>query len=83
MTSLIRRVEDLVVENREIQRKAKTDWVSRCKVSGGHFGGSFVGFQGFVGRGLALIAKSKFGEVAVIVAFPRWKLVLCTCVWEA
>lgn len=70
MASLIRRVEDLVVEDREIQCETETDRMSWCKVSGSNFGGSFVGLQRLVGGDLALVAKCKLGEITVIVTLP-------------
>ena len=45
MAGLIGRVEDLVVENREIQCKTKTNWMSRSKIRSSNLGSSFVGFQ--------------------------------------
>ena len=74
MTGLIGRIENLVVEDREVEGKTKTDRVRRSKVGLGNFGGSLVGLERFIGRGLALIANSKLGEVAVVVAFPVRKL---------
>ena len=44
VASLIRRVEDLVVEDGEVQRETKTDWVSWREISAGNFGGVLVGF---------------------------------------
>ncbi len=45
MASLIRGVQDLVVEDGEIQGETETDGVGGCKVGGGNLGGSFVGLQ--------------------------------------
>jgi len=42
MTSLIRRVQDFVVEDREVQGKTETDWVSWGKVGLGDFGSVLV-----------------------------------------
>jgi hypothetical protein len=74
VTGTIRRVEDFVVEHGKVEGKTKTDRVRRSKVGLGNFGGSLVGLERFIGRGLALIANSKLGEVAVVVAFPVRKL---------
>ena len=67
---MIRRVEDLVVEDGEVERETKTDWVSRGEISAGNFGGVLVGFEGLVGRDLTLLAHGKLGQVAVVVSFP-------------
>ena len=45
MAGLIGRVEDLVVENREIQCKTKTNRMSGSKIRSSNLGSSFVGFQ--------------------------------------
>lgn len=45
MAGLIGRVQDLVVEDREVQSETKTDRMSWCKVGSGNLGGSFVGLQ--------------------------------------
>ena len=39
MASTVGRVQDLVVEDREVQRKAETDGVGRCELSLGNVGG--------------------------------------------
>jgi hypothetical protein len=70
MTSLIRRVENLVVENGEVQGKTKTDWVGRCEVGLRDFGGILVRFKGFVGRTLALVTEGEFGQIAVVISLP-------------
>ena len=70
MTRLVGRVEDLVVENREVQCQTQTDWVGRSKIGSSNLGSSFVSLQRLVGRSLALIAKSKFSEITVIVTLP-------------
>lgn len=45
MTSLVWRVEDLVVEDGKVQRKTETDGMSRSEIGGSDLGGSFIGFQ--------------------------------------
>ena len=39
MASTVGRVQDLVVEDREVQRQAETDRVGRCELSLGNVGG--------------------------------------------
>ena len=71
MARLIRGIEDLVVEDREIQGETKTDWMRGGKVSLSDFGGILVGLERFVGRSLAFVAKSEFGQIAVVVSLPK------------
>lgn len=70
MASLIRRVEDLVVEDGKVQRETETDGVSRGEISSGNLRRSFVGLQRLISRDLALVTESEFREVAVVVALP-------------
>ena len=70
VAGLVRRVENLVVEDREIQGETKTDGVSWCKLGGRDFGCCLVCLQRLVGGFFALIAQSEFGKVAVVVALP-------------
>lgn len=73
MARLIRRIEDLIVEDREVQGETKTDWMRGSKVSLSDFGGILVGLKRFVGRSLAFVAKSEFGQIAVVVSLPKSK----------
>lgn len=70
MTRLIRRVQNLIVENREVQGKAEPDWVCWCEVSLCDLGGILVSLEGQVGRVLALGTEGKFGQITVVVALP-------------
>lgn len=45
MASLVRGVENLVVEDGEVQCKTEADWMSRSEIRSGDLGGSFVGLQ--------------------------------------
>ena len=45
VTSLVGRVEDLVVEDGKVQCETETDWVRRCEISGSNLGRSFIGLQ--------------------------------------
>ena len=45
MAGLIGRVENLIVEDREVQCKTKADWMSRGEIRSGDLSGSFVGLQ--------------------------------------
>ena len=70
MASLVGRVQDLVVEDREVQSESETDGVGRGEVSLGNLGGVLVSLERLVGRGLALVTKSELGEVTVVVTLP-------------
>jgi hypothetical protein len=73
MASLVGRVEDFVVEDREVEGETKTYWVSWGKISAGDFGGVLVSFEGLVGRDLALVTHGELGQVTVIVSLPVQK----------
>jgi hypothetical protein len=70
LAGLVRRVQDLVVEDREVQGKSKTDWVGRRKLGAGDLSSSLVCLEGLVGGRVALVARGKLGEVAVVVSLP-------------
>ena len=71
MASLVWRVKDLVVEDREVKRETKTNWVGRRKIGLCDLSGILVRLQRLVGRDLALVAQGEFCEVAVVVSLPR------------
>lgn len=71
LASLVRGVENLVVEDREVQGETQTNGVCGreallCDLSGG-----LVGLERLVGGLLALVANGEFSEVAVVIALPR------------
>lgn len=70
MASLIRGVQDLVVEDREVQSKTEADWVGWCEVGLGNLRGSLVGLEGLIGRLLTLVSNGKLSKIAVIVTLP-------------
>ena len=70
LAGLVGRVQDLVVEDREVQGKAETDGVGGSELSGGDLGGSLVSLEGLVGGVLALVGHGELGEVAVVVTLP-------------
>ena len=70
VASLIRGIEDLVVEDGEVEGKAETDGVGRGELGLGNLGGGLIGLEGLVGRVLALVADGELGEVTVIVTLP-------------
>jgi hypothetical protein len=67
---LIRRVEDLIVEDGEVEGKTKADWVCWCKVGLGNFGSILVSLEGLVGRLLSLVANRKLSKVSVVISLP-------------
>ncbi len=71
MASLVRRVENLVVEDREVEGKSEADGVGRGELGLSNLGGSLVSLKGLVGGVLALIANGELGEVAVVVTLPK------------
>ena len=79
MACLIRGVQDFVVEDREVQCKTETNGVSRSKIGGRNLSGSFISLQRLIGRDLALVAKSEFSEVAVIVTLPITQFLAKRC----
>lgn len=70
LASLVRRVENLVVEHREVESKSQTDGVRRCQVSLGNLGRALVGFEGLVGGILTPVTDRKLSQVAVVVSLP-------------
>lgn len=70
MASLVRRVQDLIVENREVECKAKTDWVCWREIGLGNFGGVLVCLEGLVGRLLSLVANGELSKVTVVITLP-------------
>lgn len=70
LASLVWRVEDLVVEYGEVQCETKTDGVGGSKVGCGDIGSGFVGLEGLVGGGLALVSNGELSEITVVVALP-------------
>jgi hypothetical protein len=76
MARLIRRVQDLIVENGEVESETKADWVGWSKVSLGDFGSVLVGLERLVGRLLSLVADGKLSKITVVVSLPRPLLVI-------
>ena len=70
VASLVWRVEDLVVEHREVQSKAESDGMRGCEISLSNFGGILVCFKRLVRRPLSLLRNGKLSEVSVVVALP-------------
>ena len=70
MASLVWGVENLIVEDGEVQGETKTDRVGGSEVGSRNFGSSFICFQRLICRYLALITKSKLGQVTMVVTLP-------------
>ena len=70
MASLVRRVEDLVVEDGEVQGKTKTNWVGWGKVGLSNFGSVLVSLERLVGGLLALVTGGELSKVTVVVTLP-------------
>ena len=67
MTSTVGRVEYLVVEDGDVEGKAKADGVCGWEFGDGNVGSSLVSLEGLVGGLLSLIAGGELGEVTVAV----------------
>lgn len=70
MARLVGRIENLVVEHREVESQSQTDRMGRGKLRLRHLGGRLVSLEGLVGRVLALVTDSELGKVAVVVTLP-------------
>ena len=70
MASLVRRVEDFVVEDREVEGQPKTDGVGGSKLSLSDLGGALVSLKRSVGCLLATVTNGELGEITVVVTLP-------------
>jgi hypothetical protein len=64
------RVEDLVVEDREVEGQSQSDGVSRRKLGNGDVGSGLVSLERLVGGVFALVTGGELGEVSVVVSHP-------------
>ena len=71
MAGLIRGVQDLIVEDREVESETETDGVSGSKVGLSDFGCSLVRLKRLIRGFLALVGSSELSEVAVVVTLPE------------
>lgn len=67
MASLVRGVEDLVVEDREVQGQPETDGMGRSQFGLSDLGSILVSLERSVGSTLTLVANGKLGEITVVV----------------
>lgn len=96
MASPVGRVENLVVEDGEVKRKAETNRVCGCELGLGNVGCALktflsnpnlghtystevhpqethlVGLMGSGGGNLALLSRSKFCEVTMVITLPMF-----------
>ena len=70
VASLIRGVEDLIVEDREVQGKTEADWVRGGEIGLSDFGSILVGLKGHVCRALSLLGDGELGKISVVVTLP-------------
>lgn len=75
MASLIGRIENLIVKDGEIKGQTKADWMSRCEIRLGNLRGILISLQGLIGRLLAPLSRSEFGEITMIISFPLNRVV--------
>ena len=76
MACLVRRVQDFIVKNGEVEGKTKADWVCWGKVGLGNIGSGLVSLERLVGRLLSPIANGKLSKVAVVITLPVRLLVV-------
>jgi hypothetical protein len=67
MASAIRGVQDLIVEHREVERKAKADRMGGRQILIGYRRCRRVGFESLGGALLSDIGNLELGEVAMVV----------------
>lgn len=70
MAGTVGRVQNLVVEDREVQGKAEADGVRRGQLGLGNVGSALVGLVGGRRGAAALVAGGELGQVAVVVTLP-------------
>lgn len=70
VASAVGRVQDLVVEDREVKGKTKADGVGRGELGDGNVRSSLVSLERLVGGVLALVTGGELGEVSVVVTLP-------------
>ena len=70
MAGLVWRIQDLVIEDREVQGETETNRMRGRKIGLSDVGCSLVSLKRLVGGGLALVAEGELGEIAVVVALP-------------
>ena len=70
VASAVGRVQDLVVEHREVEGETETNGVSGGELGNGDVRSSLVSLERLVGGVLALVAGSELGEVSVVVTLP-------------
>lgn len=71
--SAIRRVENFVIENREVEGQSEADGVGGGQVYHGNVAGSLVSHQAVLSRLLPVVADGKLSQVPVVVALPAKK----------
>lgn len=79
MASLVRRVKNLVVEDREVQSQSETDGVGRSKLRLSDLGGALVGLERGIGSLLATVANGELGKITVVVTLPVQMISCWSC----
>lgn len=70
MAGLIRGVQNLVVEDREVKSEAQADGVRGRKFGLGNLSGSLISLERLVCGLFASVTDSELSKVAVVVALP-------------
>lgn len=76
MASTVGRVENFVVEDRKVQGKTKSDWVSSSKLNLCDFSSTLVCFVSRCGSLLSVFTSGEFCKVTVVVTLPMKRIVL-------
>lgn len=76
VASTVGRVENFVVEDRKVQGKTKSDWVSSSKLNLCDFSSTLVSFVSRCGSLLSVFTSGEFCKVTVVVTLPMKRVVL-------
>jgi hypothetical protein len=71
VASTVGGVENLVVEDREVQGKTKSDWVSSSKLNLCNFSSTLVCFMSRCSSLLSVFTSSELCKVTVVVTLPK------------
>lgn len=69
-TSLLRSVQDFIVEHGEVESEPQPDRVGRREVGVGDLAGLLIGVEGLLRRELTFLSCSKLGQVPVVIPLP-------------
>lgn len=67
----VRRVEDFIIENGEVQGESEADGVGRGELDHGDVARCFVSDQTVLGRLLPVVARGELCQVPVVISLPE------------